>query len=36
MRQIFTASLHAVRRAAPPHGDRNVTTDYCDVNSLYV
>jgi len=32
----MTKLHHLVRRVAPQHRDRNVTTDYCDVTSPYV
>jgi len=35
-RRIFTTSLHTIRRVAPQHRDRSVTTDDCDVASPYV
>jgi len=36
MRQNFATELHTVRHVVPQHGDRIVTTYYCDVASPYV
>jgi len=34
--KIFTTELRTVRRVAPQHRDRNVTTDHCDITWPYV